>query len=191
MQKSLRNNCEKKVTPEVEAKVRAAEDTPITFGDFEAALKDIVVGGASGPSMATASMVKGWSTEIRQCTYTHMSALWQMRETPQWMKHVRLKLAPKVSGNSQMKNMRPISIYKVIRKVCTTTIAKRIHRVLHEADVLHGEQSGYRLDQGIMMSLLQVINQIEGAIYSDKYDTSKHITFWDIRRAFDSIPRNL
>jgi hypothetical protein len=39
-----------------------------------------------------------------------------------------------------------------------------------------------------MMSLLQVTNQIERAIYSD---TSKHITFWDILRAFDSIPRNL
>jgi hypothetical protein len=40
------------------------------------------------------------------------------------------------------------------------------------------------------MSLLQVINQIEGAIHSDAYDTSKDITCWDIRRAFDSIPRN-
>jgi hypothetical protein len=39
-----------------------------------------------------------------------------------------------------------------------------------------------------MMSLLQVINKIKGAIHSD---TSKHITFWDIRRAFDFIPRNL
>jgi hypothetical protein len=39
-----------------------------------------------------------------------------------------------------------------------------------------------------MMSLLQVINQIEGSI---NFNTSKHITFCDIRRAFDSIPRNL
>jgi hypothetical protein len=39
-----------------------------------------------------------------------------------------------------------------------------------------------------MMSLLQVINQIVGAIHSD---TSKHITFWDIRRAFNFIPRHL
>jgi hypothetical protein len=29
---------------------------------------------------------------------------------------------------------------------------------------------------------------IEGAIYAD---ASKHITFWDIRRTFDSISRNL
>jgi hypothetical protein len=96
---------------------------------------------------------------------------------PQYMKKKRLKLAPKVPGNSQM-NMRSISLYEVIRKVWTTIIAKRIYCVLHEAEVLHGGQSGYQLDQGTMMSLLQVINKIEGAIHSD---TSKHITFWDIR----------
>ena len=59
LQKGLRKNCEKKVSPAVEAKVKAAEDTPITFADFELALKDIVNGGAPGPSMATANMVKG------------------------------------------------------------------------------------------------------------------------------------
>jgi hypothetical protein len=101
----------------VESKVRAAEDTPITFGDFEAALKDIVNGGAPGPSMATANMVKGWSTEVHQFAYIHMFALWQIKETPQWIKDKRLKLAPKVPGNSQMKNKRLISLYEVIRKV--------------------------------------------------------------------------
>jgi hypothetical protein len=39
-----------------------------------------------------------------------------------------------------------------------------------------------------MMSMLQVINQIKGATYSGRF---KHITFWDIRGVFDSIPRNL
>jgi hypothetical protein len=41
MFKSLRKNCEKKASPEVEAKGRKAEETPIRLGDFEAALKDI------------------------------------------------------------------------------------------------------------------------------------------------------
>jgi hypothetical protein len=50
--------------------------------------------------------------------------------------------------------------------------------------MLHGAQNGYQLDQGTMMSLLQVINQIERAIIG-------YITIWDIRRAFDSIPKNL
>jgi hypothetical protein len=67
--------------------LRAADDTPIIFGDFEAALKNIVNGGAPGPSiatenMATANLIKGWSIEVHQFAYTQMSALWQMRETP-------------------------------------------------------------------------------------------------------------
>jgi hypothetical protein len=106
------------------------------------------------------------------------------------MKDKRLQLAPKVPDNSQMKNMWPISLYQVIRKVWITKIAKRIHRVLHKAGVLHGAQSGYQLDQGTLMFLLQVINQIEETIHSP-YNTSKHIMFWDIRRAFDTITRNL
>jgi hypothetical protein len=51
-------NCKKKVTPKVEVKVRAAEDTHLTFGDLTAAPKDIVNGVAPGPSIATAN--KGW-----------------------------------------------------------------------------------------------------------------------------------
>jgi hypothetical protein len=47
----------KKVSSEVEAKKH--------FLNFEAALKNIVNGGASGPSVATDNMVKGL-TEIRQ-----------------------------------------------------------------------------------------------------------------------------
>jgi hypothetical protein len=74
MQKGLRKNCKKKVTPEVEAKVRAAVDTPIAFGDVEAALKDIV-NMVKDSSMATANIVKGWSVEVCQFLYTHMFAL--------------------------------------------------------------------------------------------------------------------
>jgi len=188
LQMGLRKNCEKKVSAETEAKVLAAENKPITFEDFNNALKDLVNGGAPGPSNATANMIKGWNTEVRQFAYEHMQALWEMRAVPLWWKDKKVKLAPKIPGNSQLQNMRPISLYEIIRKVWTTTIAKRIHQVLHEANAIHSSQGGYRLDQGTMMPLLRVINQIEGAV---KTNTAKHITFWDIRRAFDSIPRNL
>jgi hypothetical protein len=117
-----------------------------------------------------------------------MSALWKLQEAPQWMKEKRLKFAPNTPGNSHIKNVRSISLYEVICMVWSTTIAKRIHCVLHKDGVLHGAKNKYRLNQGTMMFLLQVINQIERVIYSD---TSKYITFWDIRRAFDYIPRNL
>jgi hypothetical protein len=46
---------------------------------------------------------------------------------------------------------------------------------------------GYQLDNGTPMTLLNVVNEIEGAIHNKE---TKNIIFWDIRRAFDSIPRN-
>ena len=84
--------------------------------------------------------------------------------------------------------MRPISLYEIVRKAWTTIVAKRIHLVWHHHDVLHTDQYGYRLDNGTPMALLTVINEIEGAIHKK---TTKNITFWGIKRAFDSIPRNL
>jgi hypothetical protein len=110
MQKGLRQNCEKKVNPAVEVKVRAAEDIPLTFGDFEAALKDIVNGAPQVPPWP----LQTWSIDGQRRSanlHIHMPALWQMRETPQRMKDKRPKLAPKVP------DMQLISLYEVIRKV--------------------------------------------------------------------------
>jgi hypothetical protein len=85
MQIGLHKNCEKKVSPEVEAKVRVAENAPITFGDFETALKDIINGSALGPRSIHGHCKHGQEivTEVHQFAYTHMSALLQMQEIPQ------------------------------------------------------------------------------------------------------------
>jgi hypothetical protein len=59
---------------------------------------------------------------------------------------------------------------------------------LETAGILNPNQSGYRLHSGTPMPLYNVLNHIEAA-HIHKEIT--FITFWDIRRAFDSIPRNL
>ena len=81
--------------------------------------------------------------------------------------------------------MRPISLYEVIRKVWTTIVAKRIHAIWHHHRLLNPAQYGYRLNNGILMPLYNLLNSIEKA---HRYSTPTLITFWDIRRAFDSIP---
>ena len=117
-----------------------------------------------------------------------MANIWKSRTIPDWFKDKEIALAPKIPGNDQLDNMRPISLYEIVRKVWTTIIAKRINRVWHELGLLHPSQYGYTLDNGTQMALYTVINEIEGA--TDRQEP-KFVTFWDIRRAFDSIPRNL
>ena len=188
MQKGLRKVCAKKVTPHVERQVAEAINSKITLVDFEDAIEAIPADGAPGPSQVTANMIKAWSAETRAFIYQHMLNMWSTRTTPRWFKDKLLKLAPKIAGNSDLSNMRPISLYEIIRKVWTTIVAKRINLVWHTNKVLHPAQYGYQLDNGVHMALFNTINQIEGARMDKE---TKHITFWDIRRAFDSIPRTL
>jgi len=189
LQDSLRRACAIKVTTEVQNDVSRTINAPITFEDFNQSLNDIKNGGAPGPSGATANMIKAWSPATRKLVHGHMNHIWTTRTIPRWFKDKDIKLVPKLAGDPSLDNMRPISLYEVLRKTWTTIIGKRIHLAWHNNDVLHNKQYGYRLDKGTPMALFSVLNEIEEANHSPK--TTKHITFWDIKRAFDSIPRNL
>jgi hypothetical protein len=177
-----------KVSPALQEEIATKINAKITFQEFDESLNAITNGGAPGPSGATANMVKAWSTPTRRIVYAHMENIWIARATPKWFKDKVIKLAPKIAGNPELNNMRPISLYEVLRKAWTTILGKRIHLVWHNNDVLHSKQYGYRLDKSTQMALFTVINEMEDAQHAK---ATKHITFWDIKRAFDSIPRNI
>jgi hypothetical protein len=117
-----------------------------------------------------------------------MINIWSSLTSPSWFKDKVIKLAPKLPDNPALTSIRPISLYEIIRKVWTIIVAKRINLLWHQDGILHGGQYGYQLDNGTPMPLLNVHDEIADAIHNSK---SKQATFWDIRRAFDSIHRNL
>ena len=188
LQDGLRSACASKVTDDFRKKLDDIIRAPVTRTDFNEALTGITNGGAPGPSDATANMVKAWPPDVIELVFIHMTNIWSHLASPSWFKDKIMKLAPKVPGNSDLLNIRPISLYEVIRKVWTTIISKRINLAWHNEGILHGGQYGYQLDNGTPMPLLNVADEIEDAIHNRK---TKQATFWDIRRAFDSIPRNL
>ena len=188
LQQGLRKACQVKVTEDQRQRIEATIQAPITFEQFNAEIDHLATGGAPGPSEATVNMLKAWPTDIRQLAHQHMTTIWTSRTSPVWFKDKIVKLAPKIPGNTDLSNMRPISLYEILRKLWTTIIAKRINLEWHNMSLLHASQYGYQLDNGTPMPLLNVLDEIEDAIHNDH---TKHVTFWDIRRAFDSIPRNL
>jgi hypothetical protein len=82
--------------------------------------------------------------------------------------------------------MKPICLYANMLKVQIIIVANKNNLVWHTNRVLHPAQYGYQLDKEVHMALLSTINEIEDA---HKKKETTFITVWDIRRAFDSIPR--
>jgi hypothetical protein len=99
------------------------------------------------------------------------------RTIPIWFKDKLIKLAPKIPGNDQLDNMRPISLYEIIQKIWTTVVARRIYRVWHEKVLLHDAQYKNKLNNGAQMALFNVINEIEGVNFQLE---SRFVTFWYI-----------
>ena len=188
LQIGLRKVCATKASPAIQAEIQASIDKLITYDEFSAAIDNLRAGSAPGPSETTPSMLLAWSPAIRLFIYQHMLKVWQHRSCPTWLKDKVIKLAPKVADSNDLTHMRPISLYEVIRKVWTTTVAKRIHLIWHHHQLLNPAQYGYRHDNGILMPLYNLINTIENAHLNS---TPTLVTFWDMKRAFDSIPRNL
>jgi hypothetical protein len=184
----LRKVCSKKASEETTKIIQDTIYSEITFEQFDEALNALKTGSAPGPSQVTANMIKAWPQSTRVLVHKHMSNIWQSRTIPPWFKDKLMKLIPKLPDSEALDDMRPISLYEIIRKVWTTIVGKRINRVWHEQSLLHGAQYGYKLDNGVQMALFTVINQIEGA---NVRQDAKFVTFWDIKRAFDSVPRTL
>jgi hypothetical protein len=127
LQDGLRRVCAVKVSAPVKQCLQNVLDEAITFEDFNLAINSLTNGGAPGPSGVTVNMIKAWSPSTRQLVHMHMENIWTARTTPAWFRDKVIKLAPKITGNSELKNMRPISLYEVLRKTWTTIVAKRIH----------------------------------------------------------------
>jgi hypothetical protein len=148
-----------------------AMSDPITFEMFEDAVKAIKSEKAPGPSMVTPNMIKAWSPDTLHYAYTLI-----------------LCPAPKKSNDPVIDNIRSIGLFEVIRKVWTGIIGSRIHKVWDEHDILHQTQHRFRWRQGTDTAILKLINALEG---TREGDSPRFCTLWDVRKAFNSVPRNL
>jgi hypothetical protein len=83
--------------------------------------------------------------------------------------------------------MHPISLFKIIRKIWTGMDARRIQMVWTNHNILHSSQHGFKWRQGTDTALLRILDALENALENN---TETWLTFWDLRRAFDSVSQN-
>ena len=140
--------------------------------------------GATG---LTYNMVKGWPAPVRVFAHRCLVELWGQPATPPWLQWGWLRPKPKDPASEvTLDGLRPLILLEVLRKLWVGLIIGRITRAWERHSVLADAQHGFRLGRGTDTALLQFINARE---HAEEEALPLYSSSWDIRRAFDSVPR--
>lgn len=106
-------------------------------------------------------------------------------------KHDKFHLGGRITPSEHtelLDQMRPIGLFEISRKIWTGMVVNRIHSIWQDHNILHQAQHGFRWNQGTETAILRLINTIEATVQSED---PTYLASWDVKRAFDSVPRNL
>jgi hypothetical protein len=129
LQDGLSRACQRKTTPQMEKGMSATLAQAFSLKKFTAAIKHLSKDKAPGPSMVNSNMIKAWDAGMIAYNHSMMQVLWEHKRIPIWWKDHVLSPLSKISGNTELKNIRPISLFEIIRKKWTDMIVRRIQAV--------------------------------------------------------------
>lgn len=184
----LRKICQRKVSLEVSAELERVMALPVTVEDFTGAIKSAARDRAPGPSGLTINMVKGWPPDVLLAVHGLLETMWNEKYVPEWWKDRLMHIIPKKDQEMTFKNMRPIGLLEVLRKLWSGVIVRRIMAVWEKHGALHKSQHGYRWLNGTETALVRLMDAVENA--REKGDPL-YCVLYDIKAAFDSVDRNL
>jgi hypothetical protein len=85
-----------------------------------------------------------WDDGMIAYIHSMMQVLWEHKTIPiSWKDHI-LSPLPKIPVHTELKNMRLISLFEIIRKIWTCVIVRGIQAVWMNHNILHSSQHGFR-----------------------------------------------
>jgi hypothetical protein len=111
--------------------------------------------------------------------------MWQHKFVPAWGQDRLITFLLKEPGIHDLSKIRPISLFEIIRKMWPSMVFRRVQRVWQDFNILHPNQHGFRWQRGTHTAVYYLLNQLELANEGPPI----HLTMWDIRRAFESVPK--
>ncbi|MBT7307056.1 MAG: hypothetical protein HN842_02495, partial [Gammaproteobacteria bacterium] len=175
--------------PRITAEIEAAMEPAFTFQEFLLCLRRKRGNSAGGLSGLTYGLLKILPPSVQQHLFDSMNTLWKANIIPDFWKLKSLQLLIKDVTKEGLGNLRPIGLIEVTRKIWTSMILDRIRPIIFINHVLQTNQYGFTPKHGVQDELIQLINLIESCREND--DTPLTVSTWDIRKAFDSVGRNL
>jgi exonuclease III len=181
----------KALQPRVNVEQRALFATELlqdpTLQDFVDAIDNSATDSAPGPSGLSYNMMKEWSPEIRMMVFEDLLDCWKRRAIPNYWKWRWLAPIPK-KEEPDLEDLRPIVLIEPLRKVWATIFVRRIQSLWSAHGVLDSGQHAYLRGKGTDTALVEVLHALET---TKEFKSSLYMSSWDMKRAFDSVPKEL
>jgi hypothetical protein len=160
-------------------------NSPFTLKEFYKARSHLIRDKTPGPSGVTPNQIKAWGPTTMETVFNLSNQMWLHKSVPDWWQDRLITLLPKEPGIHDLTKIRPISLFEVIRKMWASMVSRRVQHVWQDFKILHPNQHGFRWQRGTHTAILHLLDQLEIANEGPPI----HLTMWDIRRAFDSVPK--
>lgn len=157
-----------------------------TYKRFRKKLSDTSNGSAGGLLGLTYDLIKMWPEETIQLAYNALCGMWESKTIPvEWTRRW-LHLIPK-TDNPTLDDLRPICLLEVFRKLWVSLLIEVINEFVHTESVLSpGQHCGK--GKGTESGSSELCAALEAA---KLHFIQIFLTSWDLRRAFDSVPRGV
>jgi len=165
-----------------------AMDTPPSFAEFCQILHHSKRQSSAGMSGVTYNLMSLWPVETAQRVHGLLCAVWTNKSTPSFWKWRWLVPIPKKADNNTLINLRPISLIEASRKLWIGVFVDKIKAFWASTGILCPSQHAYLSNKSTEGALLQFRNTMEE---TEECATNHYLSSWDIKRAFDRVPKNI
>jgi len=169
--------------------IAEALNRPISLEDRRQAIKRAPGTSVPGPSGLSYAMMKEWPESVLIKAHQAVSEIWKEKIIPQCWNQKWLCPKPKVDPEeATLQDLRPLNLLETPRKILMGIVVNRITRIWERRGVLSNSQYGFRPQRSCEGPTIQALNAQEEA---EESGTEIHGSSWDIKRAFDTVPKSV
>ena len=175
--------------PTIGAQIQTEVSKPITIEEVRAAIKKAPSGSVPGPSGLSYAMMKEWPEQVLVSAQETMNTIWEGKLIPEVWNIKWLCPKPKIDPEkATLDDLRPLNLLETPRKLLLGIIVGRITAIWEREGILSNSQYGFRPRRSCEGPTMQVLDAQEEA---EESGTEIHGSSWDIRRAFDTVPKSV
>jgi hypothetical protein len=158
-----------------------------TLQEFKLHINTLNPRSAAGFSGLSYLMVQFWPDLVVERAYECLREAWLRKEGLEGWGTRLLAPIPK-KPNPELKDLRPLMLVEVMRKIWVGLITSKITSFLGKHSLIDAKQHAYLKGKGTQTAIPQIINALETA---REYSTDLYISSWDMSKAFDNLSREM